>query len=41
MDNNNIGEAHLGRNGLHLNGKGIGRFSLNLISKIRNLSDNK
>ena len=41
MDNNNIGEAHLGRKGLHLNGKGIGRFALNLISTIRHLSDNK
>ena len=41
MDNNNIGEAHLGRKGLHLNGKGIGRFDLNLISTIRHLSDKK
>ena len=33
VDNNNIKEEHPGRKGLHLNGKGIGRFSDKLYFK--------
>ena len=31
VDNNNIKEENLGRKGLHLNGKGIGRLAINFI----------
>ena len=38
VNNNNIKEEHLGRKGLHLNGKGIGRLAINFISKIKYIS---
>ena len=38
VNNNNIKEEHLGRKGLHLNGKGIARLAINFISKIKYIS---
>ena len=35
IDNDNIADIHLGKKGLHLNDRGVGRFALNLISYIR------
>ena len=35
LNNDNIDERHLGRKGLHLNERGIGRLALNIISHIR------
>ena len=37
LDNSNISEIHLGRKGLHLNGRGTGRLALNIISMIKQL----
>lgn len=35
VNNDNINDVHLGKRGLHLNKRGLGRFALNLISHIR------
>ena len=35
VNNDNISDIHLGKKGLHLNKRGVGRFALNLISHIR------
>ena len=35
INNGNINESHLGRKGLHLNRKGIGRLALNFIYKLK------
>ena len=37
LDNSNIGDVHLGRKGLHLNGRGTGRLALNIMSLIKQL----
>jgi len=37
MDNSNIHCEHLGKKGLHLNGKGTGRLAMNTINLIRKL----
>ena len=37
MDNSNIHEEHIGRKGLHMNRRGVGRLALNIISLIRQL----
>ena len=34
LDHKNIKEEHLGRKGLHLNGRGTGRVAMNFISMI-------
>ena len=39
INNDNINESHLGRKGLHLNRKGIGRLALNFISKLKYFLD--
>ena len=33
--NNNINDVHIGRKGLHLNGRGSGRLAVNFISYMR------
>ena len=35
VDNRNINSPELGRKGLHLNPRGVGKFSANLINKLR------
>ena len=37
LDNSNIYDVHLGRKGLHLNGRGTGRLALNIMSLIKQL----
>ena len=37
VDNSNICGAHLGKRGLHMNGKGIGRLAMNIISCMQGL----
>ena len=37
MNNSNITDVHLGKKGLHLNGRGTGRLALNIISLIKEL----
>ena len=37
MDNTNIHDEHLGKNGLHLNGRGTGKLALNIMSLTRQL----
>ena len=37
MDNTNIHDEHLGKKGLHLNGRGTGKLALNIMSLIRHL----
>ena len=35
VDNANIDSQDLGRKGLHLNARGVGKFAINLINKMR------
>ena len=35
VDNENIDSQDIGRRGLHLNAKGVGKFATNLIHKLR------
>ena len=37
LNNDNITEDHLGKKGLHLSRRGVGRLALNIISQIRQL----
>ena len=37
IENSNINSEHLGKRGLHLNGKGTGRLAMNFISFVRQL----
>ena len=37
IENSNINSDHLGKRGLHLNGKGSGRLAMNFISFVRHL----
>ena len=37
IDNNNITRDHLGKKGLHLNPRGIGKLAVNFVKSLRNL----